>query len=62
MMVLVRTRIIGKQKSQRLPWQHGFVNRRDLVRQRVNQRSVDGQNRIEKVCQADAVRFDTRGC
>ena len=54
---LARSRIICKKKSQRLPWQHGLVNRCDLVRQRVNQRGVDGQNRIEKVRQADAVRF-----
>ena len=46
---LARAGIVGKQEAQRLPWQHGFVDRSDLVRQRLDQRCVNGQHRIEEV-------------
>ncbi|MEI7639390.1 MAG: hypothetical protein WCJ37_18900, partial [Syntrophus sp. (in: bacteria)] len=50
-------RIIGKEKAQRLTRQHGLINSRDLVRQRVHNRGVDGEHRVEEVGKADAVRF-----
>jgi hypothetical protein len=54
---LAGARIVGEEKAQRLPRQHGFVDGGDLVRQRLDQRSVDGQDRVEQVRQANAVRF-----
>ena len=37
--------------------QHGLVNGGDLVRQRLHQRSVDGKQRVEEMCKADALGF-----
>ena len=56
-MVLPAPGIVGQQEAQRLPRQHRLVDRRDLVRQRLNERGVDGQHRIEEVRKADAVRL-----
>ena len=47
--------VVGQQEAQRLARQHGLVDGGDLVRQRLDQRGVHGQHRIEQVRQADAV-------
>ena len=47
--------VVGQQEAQRLAGQHRLVDRRDLVRQRLDQRGVDGEQRVEEVGQADAV-------
>ena len=52
---LARPRIIGEQETQRLPLEHLVVDGRDLVGQRIHQRSVDGEERIEQVGELDAV-------
>ncbi len=49
--------IVSQQESQGLPWQHGVVNRGDLVRQRLNQRRVHCQYRVKEVSQPDAMSF-----
>ena len=48
-------RVVGQQETERLPWQHRVVNRRDLVRERIDQGRVDGQQRVKKVSEPDAV-------
>ena len=52
---LARPGVVGEQEAQGLPRQHGLVHRSDLVRQRVDQRRVDGQQRVEQVGQANPV-------
>ena len=47
--------VVGEQEAQRLARQHRLVDRRDLVRQRLDQRGVHREHRIEQVRQADAV-------
>jgi hypothetical protein len=47
--------IVGQQKAQRLARQHRLVDRGDLVRQRIDQRGVHRQHRVEQMRQADAV-------
>ena len=47
--------VVGQQEAQRLARQHALVDGRDLVRQRLDHRGVDGQHWIEQVCQADAL-------
>ena len=54
---LAGTGIIGKQEPERLPGQHGFVNRGYLVWQWFNKGCVDGQNGIEQMSKADPVCF-----
>ena len=49
--------VVGEQEAQRLARQHRLVDRRDLVRQRLDERGVDRQHRIEEVREADAVRL-----
>ena len=49
--------IVGQQEPERLAGKHLLVDRRDLVRERFDQRGVDGQQRIEEVGQPDAVGF-----
>ena len=49
--------VVGQQEAQRLARQHRLVDRGDLVRQRLDERGVDRQHRIEEVRQADAVRL-----
>ena len=49
--------IVGQQETERLAWKHGLVDCSDLVRQRINKRSVDGQDWIKKMCEADAMCF-----
>ena len=38
---LAGARIVGEQEAQRLPRQHRLINRRNLVRQRFDERRVD---------------------
>ena len=47
--------IVGEQEAQRLARQHLAVDRRDLVRQRLDLRGADGQIGVEQVREADAV-------
>ena len=54
---LAGTRVIGEQEAQRLARQHRLVDRRDLMRQRIDHRRMDGQDRIEQVGQADTLRL-----
>ena len=49
--------VVGQQEAQRLARQHRLVDRRDLVRQRLDERGVDGQHRIEEMREADALRL-----
>ena len=56
-MVLPAPGIVGQQKPQRLPRQHRLVDGGDLVRQRLDQRGVDGEQRVEQVGQADPLRL-----
>ena len=54
---LASTGIVGQQKAQRLPRQHRFVHRGDLVRQRFHQRRVHRQRGVEQVREVDAQRL-----
>ena len=54
---LSRTRIIRQQKTQRLAHQHFTVNRRDLVRQGINETGVDCEIGIEQMSKRDPVRL-----
>jgi hypothetical protein len=47
--------IVGEEKSQRLAWEQLLVNRRDLVRQWFDYRSVNGKHRVEEVSQSNTV-------
>ena len=49
--------VVGEQEAQRLARQHRLVDGGDLVRQRLDDRGVDGQHRIEQMREADAVRL-----
>ena len=49
--------VVGEQEAQRLARQHRLVDGRDLVRQRLDDRGVDGQHRVEEVREADALRL-----
>ena len=54
---LARTRVVGEQVAQRLARNHLAVDRGDLMGERVYERGVDGQQRVEEVCEADAASF-----
>ena len=54
---LARAGVVGEQEAQRLTRQHRVVDAGDLVRQRVDHRRVDRQQRVEQVREADALRF-----
>ena len=54
---LAGTGVVRQQKTQRLAWQHGLVDGRDLVRQRVNHRGMDRQHRVKQVGKPDSLRF-----
>ena len=56
-MVLPGPGIIGEQEAQRLTWEHGLVDRRDLVRQRFDERSMYGEHGIEQMRQTDTMRL-----
>ena len=57
---LACTGIVGQDEPQRLARQHRLVHRRDLVRQRLHVRGVDGHHRVEQVGEADAQRFGSQ--
>ena len=50
--------IVGQDEAQRLRGQHRLVDGRDLVRQRVHVRRVDGHHRVEEEGQVDALGLD----
>ncbi len=52
---LARAGIVREQETQRLARQHRFVDRSDLVRQRLDHGRVDGQHGIEQMREPDAV-------
>ena len=54
---LAGARVVGEQEAQGLPGQHGFVDRGDLVRQRLDHRRVHGEHGIEEMGEADPLRF-----
>ena len=54
---LARAGVVGEQEAQRLARQHRVVDAGDLVRQRVDHRRVDRQQRVEQVREADALRL-----
>src|SRR5436190_3796954 len=41
-----RAWVVSKHETQRLPRQHRLVNRRDLVRERLHIRGMDGHHRM----------------
>jgi hypothetical protein len=47
--------VVRQEKAQRLARQHGFVDRGDLVRQRINERGVHRQHGIEEMRKPDAL-------
>jgi hypothetical protein len=49
--------IVGQQKPQWLTGQHCFIHCRNLVWQRLNDRRVHRQHRIEEMREPDAMRF-----
>src|SRR5581483_6046932 len=46
---LAGARIVGKQETQWLAREHALVDGRDLVRQRLDDRSVDREHRVEQM-------------
>ena len=54
-MVLPDAGVVGQQVAERLAGQHFAIYGGYLVRQRIDHRSVDGQQRIEEVGQPDSL-------
>jgi hypothetical protein len=54
---LACTRIVRQQEPERLARQHRLVDGRDLVRQRLDDGCVDGENGVEQVCEANPLRL-----
>ena len=54
---LAGTRVIGEKKAKGLTWQHGFVDRGDLMGQWLDDRGVHGQHRVEEMRKADPLRL-----
>ena len=52
---LAGARVVCEQEAQRLARQHAFVDGRDLVRQRLDDRILNGEHRIEKMRETDAL-------
>ena len=52
---LAGARVIGEEEAQRLAGEHLLVDGRDLVRKRIHERSVNGEERIEQVGEVDPV-------
>ena len=50
---LAGARVVGQQETKRLPRQHGFVHRGDLVRQRLDFRGVHGEQGVEEMREAN---------
>ena len=46
--------VVGEQKAQRLARQHGFVDGGNLVQQRLDQRGVHREQRVEQMRKTDA--------
>src|ERR1700674_2286736 len=57
------TRVVSQKEPQWLTWQHRVIDRRDLVRQRVNYRGMNSQHWIEQMRELNAVSFrhETKG-
>jgi hypothetical protein len=55
---LARTRVIGEDEAQWLARQQRLVDRRDLVREGIHVRGVDGHHRVEEECEVDALGLD----
>ena len=49
--------VVGQQEAKRLPRQHGFVHRGDLVRQRLDLGGVHGKQGVEEMRETDALRL-----
>ena len=49
--------VVGEEEAQRLTRQHRLVDGGDLMRQRVDDRRVNRQQRVEQVREADALGF-----
>ena len=54
---LARAGIVGKQEAQRLPGQHRLVDRGDLVRQWVDVRRVNRQQRVKQMSEPNPLRL-----
>src|SRR5439155_25974660 len=54
---LARTGVVREQEAKWLARQHRLIDGEDLVRQRLHQRCVDGDERVEQVRQSDAMRL-----
>ena len=52
---LAGAQVVGQQEAKRLPRQHGFVHRGDLVRQWLHHRGVHGEHGVEEMRKADAL-------
>jgi hypothetical protein len=52
---LAGARVVRQQEAQRLARQHGLIDGGDLVRQRIDDRGVHRQHRVEQVREADAL-------
>ena len=50
-------RVIGEKKAKRLTGQHGFVDRGDLMGQRLDDRGMHGEHRVEEMREADSLRL-----
>ena len=49
--------VVGEQEAQGLPGQHGFVDRGDLVRQRLDDGRVHREHGVEEMGEADPLRL-----
>ena len=57
MIVLPGPGVVGQDEPQRLARQHRLVDGRDLVRQRIDVRGVDGHHRVEQEREVDPLGF-----
>lgn len=49
--------IVGEEKTKGLLGQHGFIDGRNLMGDRLHERSMNSENRIEEMSETDAVGF-----
>ena len=54
---LAGTGIVGQKETQRLPGQHGLVDRGDLMGKGFDERSVNGQHRVKQVGEPNSLRL-----
>ena len=54
---LAGSRVVGEQEAKRLSGQHGFVDRGDLMRQRLDDRRVHREHGVEEMGEADPLRL-----